>query len=691
MAVIDIKKKIIHGKIVYYGPGLCGKTTNLEYINSKVPNTKEMMSLSTEGDRTIFFDFLPMDLGKIRGIATTFKLYTVPGQVRYNLTRKMVLKNVDGVVFVADSQPMMLDSNLESLENLYDNLRELRIDPDDIPVVLQYNKRDLPDLMSREELDKALNTKGYPVFLASAVRGDGVLETLSKISNIVFQKFMASFGAELAPAKVRKAPKKTTAPKPFHKPEATTNPLGSLPDPAPAAIPVAKRVAKLPPTPAVAPSPAPPAPAATPAPAAIPPAQADSRALEGLEKSIREQNQKLSQALDRNTKILETYGEDLQQFETIQDTLTKMKGSISTLSLVKTDPFAGPGFKKLRDESERIIKKTREGLATKKDVEDLRKAMGKLPEKAKASPVQGLELKEFKYEADRIIKETKSGSSKKEIDDLRKAVDRLSEKTKIQPQPGPVAKELREEVEKIVKQATSDLPTKKEMANLQEMVAGLLKTANTDSAGKAAFVELSEHLSKLAGQTDEHLKEIRRSFEQAIAELRRDIMKSIEAGVRPPQPAETPQQAAPPTEEETPSAEEPAPPAEEAAPPAEEETPPAEEAAPPAEEPAPPAEEAAPAAEEAAAATEQAEEDPQKKNATRIARVMVADLNLYHSDDVAEGIKAGDLHERMKKEFEEMRKTFNTRVPEEIRAEKDYLKEAIDNFVERKRKDLGVE
>ena len=134
MAFIDSKKKLIQGKIVYYGPGLCGKTTNLEIINKSVPNTQELMSLSTEGDRTIFFDFLPMDLGKIRGISTHFKIYTVPGQVRYNLTRKMVLKNVDGVVFVADSQRLMLDSNLESLQNLYDNLRELRINPEQVQI-----------------------------------------------------------------------------------------------------------------------------------------------------------------------------------------------------------------------------------------------------------------------------------------------------------------------------------------------------------------------------------------------------------------------------------------------------------------------------------------------------------------------------------------------------------------------------
>jgi hypothetical protein len=328
-------------------------------------------------------------------------------------------------------------------------------------------------------------------------------------------------------------------------------------------------------------------------------------------------------------------------------------------------------------------------------MDDLRKAMDKLPGKTRGSPVQGLGLKEFKDEANRIIKETKgsSGPDPKEISDLLKAIDKLDKKTEIAPQPGVGAKELREEVEKIVKQVTSDLPTKKEILDLQKMVAGLAKTADTGSGDEKAFAKLNEGISKLAGQTEAHLKETRRSFEQSIAELRRDITKSIEAGVRPA--AEAPKEEAPPAEEEAAPAEEEAPPAEEEAAPAEEEAPPAEEEAPPAEEEAPPAEEEAPAAEEAPedtqAAPEEVEEDPQKKNATRIARVMVADLNLYHSDDVVEGIKAGDLHERLKKELEEMRKTFNARVPEEVREGKDYLKEAIDNFVERKRRDLGLE
>ena len=169
MAHIDAKSKFIVGKIVYYGPGQCGKTTNLQQVNQRSPHAKQLMSLATEGDRTIFFDFMPLDVGKIRGIDVQFKLYTVPGQVKYNRTRKMVLKDVDGVVFVADSQREMLEANLESLQNLRDNLSELGVDPDGVPLVLQYNKRDLPNLLTVEELDAALNPGArYLVHLASS-------------------------------------------------------------------------------------------------------------------------------------------------------------------------------------------------------------------------------------------------------------------------------------------------------------------------------------------------------------------------------------------------------------------------------------------------------------------------------------------------------------------------------------------
>ncbi len=171
-------------KIVYYGPGLCGKTTNLEYIYSKTsPKSRgEMVSLETETDRTLFFDLLPIEVGVIGGFKTRFQLYTVPGQVFYNSTRKLVLKGVDGIVFVADSQRPMLEANIESFKNLEENLADLGISIDDVPIVLQYNKRDLKNICSVEELNEALNKKGYPFVESIAITGKGVFETLKLIS-----------------------------------------------------------------------------------------------------------------------------------------------------------------------------------------------------------------------------------------------------------------------------------------------------------------------------------------------------------------------------------------------------------------------------------------------------------------------------------------------------------------------------
>jgi len=167
-------------KLVYYGPGLCGKTTNLEkiYGNPKLENKGKMISMSTETDRTLFFDFMPMELGTIGGQKVRVQLYTVPGQVFYDATRKLVLRGADGVVFVADSQSSMHESNLESLENLKTNLRLNRIDPDKIALVLQYNKRDLPNVDSVEQMNAYLNPGSAPVVEAAAINGTGVTATL---------------------------------------------------------------------------------------------------------------------------------------------------------------------------------------------------------------------------------------------------------------------------------------------------------------------------------------------------------------------------------------------------------------------------------------------------------------------------------------------------------------------------------
>jgi small GTP-binding protein len=171
-------------KIVYYGPGLCGKTTNLQYIYQKTsPKSRgEMVSLETETDRTLFFDLLPLDVGNIAGFKTRFQLYTVPGQVFYNNTRKLVLRGVDGIVFVADSQAPMFEANVESYKNLEENIRELGLKLEDIPMVIQYNKRDLKNVAPVEEMNRVLNERNLPWFEASALLGDGVFETLKGIS-----------------------------------------------------------------------------------------------------------------------------------------------------------------------------------------------------------------------------------------------------------------------------------------------------------------------------------------------------------------------------------------------------------------------------------------------------------------------------------------------------------------------------
>lgn len=190
MVSINYSLREVCCKIVYYGPGLSGKTTNLQYVHSKVPRNAcgELISLATEADRTLYFDFLPINIGTINGFAAKFQLYTVPGQVYYNATRKLVLRGVDGVVFVADSQPDKLDENIEALLNLEENVREYGYNLDDLPTVIQYNKRDLPGVMSVEDLDARLNQKGWPSFEASATIGNGVFGTLKLIIKLVLDR-----------------------------------------------------------------------------------------------------------------------------------------------------------------------------------------------------------------------------------------------------------------------------------------------------------------------------------------------------------------------------------------------------------------------------------------------------------------------------------------------------------------------
>src|SRR5579883_1003215 len=187
MSFINYSSREINCKIVYYGPGLCGKTTNLQYIYNKTnPETKgKLISLSTETDRTLFFDFLPLSLGEIRGFKTRFHLYTVPGQVFYDASRKLILKGVDGVVFVADSQMERMEANIESVENLRTNLAEQGYNLDKIPYVVQYNKRDLPNAAPVEQLRQLINTTNVPEFEAVATSGYGVFDTLKAVAKLV--------------------------------------------------------------------------------------------------------------------------------------------------------------------------------------------------------------------------------------------------------------------------------------------------------------------------------------------------------------------------------------------------------------------------------------------------------------------------------------------------------------------------
>jgi signal recognition particle receptor subunit beta len=198
MVLFNYATKEITAKIVYYGPGLCGKTTNLQFVYDSLPsnNKSKMLSLATKTDRTLFFDFLPLDLGKIRGMRTKLQLYTVPGQVYYNSTRQLVLKGADGIVFVADSQDFALDANLESLQNLEDNLKRQGIRLREMPLVLQYNKRDLSNKLSVAEIDKDLNKLQSPTFESVATTGLGVEETLKGITQLVLAHLVKKYGLE---------------------------------------------------------------------------------------------------------------------------------------------------------------------------------------------------------------------------------------------------------------------------------------------------------------------------------------------------------------------------------------------------------------------------------------------------------------------------------------------------------------
>jgi signal recognition particle receptor subunit beta len=208
MVQFNLALREINCKVVYFGPGLSGKTTNLEVVHKKAPEESRgvLSSIATESDRTLFFDFMPLNLGTVGGMKTKFQLYTVPGQVYYNSTRKLVLRGADGVVFVADSNPEKMAENLESLQNLEDCLKEQGRTLKDIPHVIQFNKRDLPNVMSVPEMERALNRFGVPCFEAIAAQGNGVVETFKGLSALVLQKVKSMAAERPAPQPAAPSP-----------------------------------------------------------------------------------------------------------------------------------------------------------------------------------------------------------------------------------------------------------------------------------------------------------------------------------------------------------------------------------------------------------------------------------------------------------------------------------------------------
>src|SRR5437763_555377 len=236
MVLFNHATREMTAKIVYYGPGLCGKTTNLMVIFDKLdPSQKgKMLSLATKTDRTLFFDLLPVDIGKVGAFNLKIQLYTVPGQVFYNETRKLVLKGADAVVFVADSQAAMVEATRESFANLMENMQENNIDPNDTPIVIQYNKRDLPGVLEVEALQDALGFEGYPYTEASAIKGEGVMETFHLVSKITAKHLYARLQGK--PVPVEKVSKPAAAAKveaqPEPEPEPAPNPFAdSVPFP----------------------------------------------------------------------------------------------------------------------------------------------------------------------------------------------------------------------------------------------------------------------------------------------------------------------------------------------------------------------------------------------------------------------------------------------------------------------------
>ncbi len=340
MVSINYSSREVCCKIVYYGPGLSGKTTNLLYVHSKVPaDTRgKMISLATEADRTLYFDFLPINIGSINGFAAKFQLYTVPGQVYYNATRKLVLRGVDGVVFVADSQPDKMDENIESLSNLEENLREYGYDINELPMVIQFNKRDLPGVMTVEELNARLNTRGRPHFEASATVGNGVFDTLKLIIKLVLEKAKNSASSRPKPT-VSFAPTQEPAAHHEPEPEKAPYPEPARPQPSqPAAEPVA--TATMPePTPPPQPAPAP-----EPEPQPVAAAESTYRPYPGSEGGAR---------VSENTSV---QGSSLRQAASSHATATpvmEQRQAVENVQSAKTAPTMAPSVKRRADKEKK--------------------------------------------------------------------------------------------------------------------------------------------------------------------------------------------------------------------------------------------------------------------------------------------------------------------------------------------------
>jgi signal recognition particle receptor subunit beta len=309
MVLINYAIREISTKIVYYGPGLSGKTTNIQYIHSRIQpdNRGKLVSLATETDRTLFFDFFPIEFGTIGGFKVRFHFYTVPGQVFYNSTRKLVLKGADGVVFVADSQKDMVDSNIDSLQNLKENLSEIGIDLDDFPFVIQNNKRDRKDISRVEEMQKELNPNGVPYCESSALTGDGVMETMKIISKIVLKKITET--REMGLKKVREKAPEEAAPK---EPEAPEEAVLKEPE-------VHEKEAPKEPEEIAAPPPPPP----------VPPSVA---------KKIKEEAKLKEVAITPITLKIETAGETIQREITLPENLAKIDNLPFSLPIILEVP-----------------------------------------------------------------------------------------------------------------------------------------------------------------------------------------------------------------------------------------------------------------------------------------------------------------------------------------------------------------